>query len=514
MRETRLTEEQEIAEPSGPEYVVKNRLQSVDEAIHGWYRFVLGYPPHLVREYLRILEADPTEDCILDPFCGTATTPIEARLHGFSTLSIDANPISILATRVKLAWDIDLGEVQFRLDDILDLAVACLRHVDIAPLAEVAHQLALFGPQACKSGTEDIGLTAKCFDPEALMPPRAATLIPQGFISKKPMLRVLAIRYAIERTVPQQDIRDFMALALANTIVTTAGNVGFGPEVYRLPPREDADVLGAFAGTVTRMVSDLEAILAKYAYPIPPAYVFRDDARTLSSLDNSPSVGVVITSPPYPNEKDYTRSTRLESVLLGLIMSRDDLRALKFGLLRSNTRNVFVHDNDDVFIKDIPSVVKVAEAIEEKRQQLGKTSGFERLYHRVTRLYFGGMYRHLMALWPKLRPGARCAYVVGDQMSYFRVHIQTAKLLADVAIKAGYEVEGIELWRTRRSTTTRQDLEENVLIVKRPTLGIHQGTARMLHRKHISEPSRGAPDRPRRADPGQGGGADRPRGSG
>lgn len=87
------------AEPSGPEYVVKNRLQPEDEAIHGWYRFVLGYPPHLVREYLKTLEADPAVDWVLDPFCGTATTPVEARLRGFSTLSTDANPISVFELR-------------------------------------------------------------------------------------------------------------------------------------------------------------------------------------------------------------------------------------------------------------------------------------------------------------------------------------------------------------------------------------------------------------------------------
>jgi len=78
------------------------------------------------------------------------------------------------------------------------------------------------------------------------------------------------------------------------------------------------------------------------------------------------------------------------------------------------------------------------------------------------------MYRHLKALWPHLRAGARLAYVVGDQMSYFRIPIYTASLLADVAMKAGYQVEGIELWRTRRATATKMDLEEHVLILKRP----------------------------------------------
>jgi hypothetical protein len=48
----------QVAEPGGPAYVVKNRLRTEDGAVHGWYRFVLGYPPHLVREYLERLEAD------------------------------------------------------------------------------------------------------------------------------------------------------------------------------------------------------------------------------------------------------------------------------------------------------------------------------------------------------------------------------------------------------------------------------------------------------------------------
>ncbi len=407
------SEELRIAE----DYVAKNRLQSEDGANHGWYRFVLGYPPHLVREYLKVLEADPTRDWVFDPFCGTATTPVEARLRGFSTLSTDANPISVLATRVKLAWDLDLAEVQSRLNDVLELATACLGRVHLSPIAEVTHQLNLFGPQVLGSEAGDAGLTATDFDPDDLLPPRAVALIPDGFISKKPLLRVLALRYAIEKSVLRQDIREFMILALANTIVTTAGNVGFGPEVYRLPPREDADVLGAFVVTVTRMISDLQTILPRQQHPFPPAYVFKDDARTLSSLENCPPIGIVITSPPYPNEKDYTRSTRLESVLLGLITTRQDLRALKSSLLRSNTRNVFVGDNDDIYVNDIPSVACIAEEIEKRRLQLSKTPGFERLYHRVTRLYFGGMYRHLVALQPRLRPGARCAYVVNVILS-------------------------------------------------------------------------------------------------
>ena len=56
------------------------------------------------------------------------------------------------------------------------------------------------------------------------------------------------------------------------------------------------------------------------------------------------------TSPPYPNEKDYTRTTRLESVLLGFVSREDELRALKRVLIRSNTRGVYREDDDDQWV--------------------------------------------------------------------------------------------------------------------------------------------------------------------
>ncbi len=71
---------------------------------------------------------------------------------------------------------------------------------------------------------------------------------------------------------------------------------------------------------------------------------------------------------------------------------------------------------------------------------LEKILGFERLYGRVTQLYFGGMARHFSDLKSVLRPGAQLAYVVGDQASYLRVMIRTGDILAEIASHLGYEV--------------------------------------------------------------------------
>lgn len=186
----------------------------------------------------------------------------------------------------------------------------------------------------------------------------------------------------------------------------------------------------------------------------------------MPSLICAKSVDGVITSPPYPNEKDYTRTTRLESVLLGFIQTRADLQSLKKDLIRSNTRGVYKGDGDHQWIGSHPGIQRIAAEIEQRRIDLGKTSGFERLYATVTKLYFGGMARHLADVTKVLRPGARLAYVVGDQASYLRVMIRTAELLADIAYSLGYDVLGIDLLRTRLATATKEHLREEILLLR------------------------------------------------
>jgi hypothetical protein len=114
-------------------------------------------------------------------------------------------------------------------------------------------------------------------------------------------------------------------------------------------------------------------------------------------------------------------------------------------------------------------IQRIAAAIERRRIELGKTSGFERLYARVTKLYFGGMTKHLADLRPLLRPGAQLAYVVGDQASYLRIMIRTGQLLADIAQSLGYEITGIDLFRTRLATATKEQLREEVVLLRWPS---------------------------------------------
>ena len=252
-------------------------------------------------------------------------------------------------------------------------------------------------------------------------------------------------------------------LALANVLVFSVSNLHFGPEVGVGKPKQDASVVPSWLSEIERMSDDLRLVADRAS---PRAEVHLADARQLTSVLAPSSVDAVITSPPYPNEKDYTRTTRLESVVLGFIHNMAELREIKKGLVRSNTRGVYSGDDDDRWVADNPEIQRIAEAIEARRLEMGKDSGFERMYGRVTQLYFGGMARHLADLRQVLRPGAQLAYVVGDQASYLRVMIRTGELLAEIAQDLGYELMGIDLFRTRFATGTREQLREEVVLLR------------------------------------------------
>src|SRR5436309_8142749 len=95
-----------------------NVMQKEDLPIHGWCRFVLSYPPHLVRQYVDAFGLNHS-DLLLDPFCGTGTTLIEARKAKIPSIGCDAHPFAALVSRVKTNWGLEPKLLQHHLSRIL-----------------------------------------------------------------------------------------------------------------------------------------------------------------------------------------------------------------------------------------------------------------------------------------------------------------------------------------------------------------------------------------------------------
>jgi hypothetical protein len=412
-------------DPSKPE---ANQMRTADRAAHRWYRFILSFPPHLVQDYISKFNLGSHHQ-LLDPFCGTGTTVVECKKRQIPSIGVEANPMGWFAGSVKLDWT-----------------------PDPATLLQSAQHIGETAQTLIEQGVNEL----------RALPEEGQTLILTNSISPLPLHKTLILLEQIKRLADPMYSRH-LQLALAKAVTTSISNLHFGPEVGVGKVKQDAPVVDAWLSEVQFITDDLEQLKA---LGNTPARVHHADSRQMLTVLEPNSIDAVITSPPYPNEKDYTRTTRLESVLLGFIQSKAELRSLKEGLIRSNTRNVFKADTDDIWVSNHPQIQEIAQAIEDRRIALGKTSGFERLYHRAVKLYFGGMAKHLADLRSILRPGAQLAYVVGDQKSYLQIMIRTGELLGDIAQGLGYELIGVDLFRTRLSTVTKEQMREEVVLLR------------------------------------------------
>lgn len=420
-----------------------NKIDPQDRSFHDWYRFVLSFPPHLVRYYIEDFELNQ-KNTVLDPFCGTGTTLVECKLNRIRAIGVEANPFPQFASSVKVDWSIDPKELAERSSQIANTAIGRLKQQGI---------------------NDNWGIDGNLTDLHLKkLNPDADRLLLSKSISPLPLHKTLVLLGCLKKHENAPFHRHAL-LALAKALVFTISNLKFGPEVGVGKLKPDSPVVSSWLSELKTISKDLETVMD---IQYPKCTVYLGDSREISGLIEPTSVDAVITSPPYPNEKDYTRTTRLESVILGFISNKGELQSFKRTMIRSNTRGVYKDDDDDLWIAQHKEILEIADEIEKRRRQLGKTSGFEKLYPRVTRLYFGGMMKHLAELRPILRPGARLAFVVGDQASYLRIMIRTGKLLAQIAQSLGYEVIRIDLFRTRFATATGEQLREEVVVLRWP----------------------------------------------
>ena len=422
----------------------KNEVKELDAPIHRWWRFVLAFPPHLVKQYLDEFGCAGSNSTVLDPFSGTGTTLVEAKRRGCHAIGTEALDFCYLASKVKTTWDLPINGTEATANRLLAELAA-----DFARYGFFCDQGGLFQEHHNDSNPVECPHT---------LPVEQQKILGKGYLSDRPLRKLLTIQHRI-LALPSGPIADFFKLALGSMAVP-ASNVGFGPEIYRKKAKADEDVWRLFTDQVDMMLTDLRGV-QEQCYGL--SEVYHHDARTLCPLGDV-QLDAVITSPPYPNEKNYSRITRIENLISRCVEDRASLKRLKKGLLRSNSQNMYKGDADDKYVAKFQSIQKIADEIEQRRISMKKTSGWERLYASVTRHYFGGLYRHLLALKPLMKPGGRCAYVVGDQMSFLMVHIKTGEILAELAEEIGYKILKIDLWRERWATASKIPIREEVVV--------------------------------------------------
>jgi tRNA G10 N-methylase Trm11 len=399
--------------------------------VHRWYNFVLGFSDKLVSKMMDMLSVEKGQ-LILDPFCGTGTTLVEATKRGIHSIGIDASPFSCFVSRVKTNRLLNANKLLTCFPDIR---------------AEYERSRGNFKNTETYKYLEESGMLSR------------------GWISKTPLRDALALKSAIDRVSPDAACRDAFRIALIANLSTKIGNMKYGPEIYCGKKKSRVDVWAIFQRNVLRVLQDLREFEDK---ELGGARIYKGDARDCARVlrvNGIRKIHAAISSPPYPTEHDYTRNTRLELAFLDFVTTRDCVRSIKQTMIRSHTKGIYKADRDAELVRDNRDIKDLANRV--AKLCATKKYGFARLYPTVIREYFGGMKRHFESVSSVMREGGRYAIVVGDQSSYFGVHIPTADILGSLAEDCGFEVENSILWRERWATKTSKLIKEHALILKR-----------------------------------------------
>jgi DNA modification methylase len=420
---------------------------------HNWYNFVLGYSPEFP-EYMIRRENLRQTDLVLDPFMGTGTTLVTCKQHQIPSEGIDANDFMVDAARAKLNWNLDTKALIHYRDEVLRQVEATFHSYTWGQDAQPA-QLSLFAPQG-SNGKQDYQL---------YVTPRRPEMLLQKYISDKPLARALMIDDAIKTIIPAGPIQELVNLALTSILVPIS-TVRYGPGFGMVKPRDDVPVLDIFIEKLGRMIKDLRHI--SEAQRAAPSTVKLGDARHLSRYFDHNSVSLMMTSPPYPGDHEYTKHTRLELSFRGYATTHNEFRIIKRRMIRASTTNIFKEDKDKETVINLESIRTITNLIQERLTEDGATSGFEKLYTKLIWEYFGGMHLALQECFAVLRPGGKIALLVSDSHAFKMVHVQTAAILQEIGLRIGYVRPEIILWQLKPSTSHKYWLRENILMLSKP----------------------------------------------
>lgn len=416
---------------------------------HNWYNFVLGYVPDFPLYIINKFHINPN-NVILDPFMGSATTNVVAKSLSIPSFGIEANDYFIGVGTTKLTWDIDIKQLKNVYNKVLDT----IDNVAFKYNLEDESDINLF------SGNREEQKDFRVFN--KLRPKEMEA----RYISDKPFAKLMIVQQAInDVVVPRygKPIYNFFHTAFSSIIVPSS-NVSYGPGFGVKKAKTDFDVFGKFRMKVDRMIDDLESVENSNSKKTPFS-IIHGDARQMANYLKPESVDCMITSPPYPGDHEYTKYTKLELMIENNIVSKSDFRTIKKRMLVGSTTNIYKECNDRMSVDGNELITQVTDEIQRRLDSDGATSGYEKLYTKLVWEYFGGMAKVFEGALKVLKPGGTFSLLVSDSHAFKMVHIRTAVILRDIALRLGFAHGEIELWQNKRSTSHPYNLREEILIL-------------------------------------------------
>lgn len=366
------------------------------------YRYKEAFAFDFVKDFLKRFSAD-SDDYVFDPFSGLGTTMFTSMLSGIPSIGIDKLPVAYFMSKtLPLFLFLEENEVKEIWESI--------------------------EPRIGKSEPANVAMDVP---------------IMQVAFSEESLLFLRKLKSAIdELSKPYRDI----FLLLFFSILEECSFTSKDGQFLRLKrSKKVSSPIEAMSKKVSQVEEDVRRI--KFFYSgisidkkvIPDVYLA--DTRDLSNVKFRQKPTVIITSPPYANRYDYTRTYSLE-LCFHFVKNFEELKAIRFGILRSHIESKIIKKDEK---PPHPAVEEVINALSKKKLNNPKIPD-------MITAYFVDMQQVIREWYKILSSGAKVAMVV-DNVRFEGEMIPVDLILSEMAEEIGFEVKEIIIARYKGNSS-------------------------------------------------------------
>jgi len=365
------------------------------------FRYKEAFAFEFVRYFLRYLNISP-QGYVFDPFAGMGTTLFASMTAGIPSIGVDKLPVAefIARTLPKLLF--------IKSDQIIRTYMKLKNIVDKCEPADVAMDVPIM-----KLAFDDITLT-----------------------------RLRQWKSAIN--IISEPMRDIFLLLFLGTLESTSYTSKDGQFLRLRRDKKPEFPDDALERKINEAVYDLDRI--KWLFPhwngvknnLPR--VFLSDTRDLHGISFQRKPTAIITSPPYANRYDYTRTYSLE-LCFNFVKNFEELRDIRNSILRSHIESKVSDDERSPH----PAVEEVITFLKDKELNNPRIPY-------MLKGYFIDM-QLAVAEWNRvLAHGASVALVV-DNVRFEGELVPVDLILSEMAEMVDFEVEAIIVTRYKGNSS-------------------------------------------------------------
>ncbi len=393
-----------------------------------WLKYKEGFSTALVRQFIE--RGQGTQ--VLDPFSGAGTTALTAMGMGIPATGIEILPLGTLAAQT----------VAYAANGLPLSAFRTAAHALLHAIAE--------GSDDGQYALAHVPITQGAFpvdtDREIARARQFIATLTDPALGTALNLACLSVLEEVSYT--RKDGQFLRWDSRSGRTVSTKLNKGPLPSFAT-----------ALARRLQQMMQDFPLLEAHYAGPLP-TFITGSSLTELQKLATG-QFDCVVTSPPYANRYDYTRTYALELVYMGY----DDaqIKALRQALLSATVENRCKRTLLHAAWEDVPALERVFGMVD---QQAALQEVLAILRDRAAELsnrnvitllenYFTEMAVIVYELGRVVRSGGR-VFMVNDNVRYHGEEVPVDLILSDFAEQCGFHCAAIWMLKRGKGNSSQQ----------------------------------------------------------